>query len=145
MVQCINDIRNTEEAAWVSQYSQGLSFWPRPYAKGCIVAWVVVLRCFFFYYPTIYSCNYNARVFISWQDGSIATGILSTLNTPLSSLPVSSKLGLYCMTCNTIPIYTAWCDSIREYITSLIPSVSSSHVRMSDWVEKDYISHGTWK
>ena len=37
-------------------------------------------------------CNYNAIVFISCQEGSIATGILPAPNTPLSSLPVGSKI-----------------------------------------------------
>ena len=37
-------------------------------------------------------CNCNAIVFISSQEGSIATGILQTPNTPLSSLPVGSKM-----------------------------------------------------
>ena len=36
-------------------------------------------------------CSYNATVFIYWREGSIATGILQTPNTSLSSLPVGSK------------------------------------------------------
>ena len=36
-------------------------------------------------------CNYNAAVFISWQEGSVVTGILPTPNISLSSLPVGSE------------------------------------------------------
>ena len=36
-------------------------------------------------------CNYTAILFISCQEGSIATEIFPTPNTPLSSLPVGSK------------------------------------------------------
>ena len=39
-------------------------------------------------------CNYNAIFFVLLQEGSIATGILPTRNTPLSSLLVGSKLSL---------------------------------------------------
>ena len=49
---------------------------------------------FLIFTTQLYSClcNYNAIVFISLQEGSIATGILPTPNTPLSSLPVGSKV-----------------------------------------------------
>ena len=43
-------------------------------------------------YPCV--CNYNAIVLIFGQEGSIATGILLTPNTPLSPLPVGSKIRL---------------------------------------------------
>ena len=48
---------------------------------------------FLIFTTQLYSCfcNYNAIDFISCQEGSIATGVLPTSNTPLSSLPVGSK------------------------------------------------------
>ena len=61
--------------------------------KGCIVASVLPLWCFLFLLSTYFHVYaiYNALAFISSQEGSIATGILTTPNTPLSSLPVGSK------------------------------------------------------
>ena len=59
-----------------------------------------------------YVCNYHVIFFIYWQEGSIATGILPTPNTSLTSLPVGSKL------------------TIREYRnknTSLAPTIPSRH------------------
>ena len=41
-----------------------------------------------------YLCNYPVILFIYRQEGSIATGILPTPNTYLSSLPVGSKSGM---------------------------------------------------
>ena len=48
---------------------------------------------FLIFTTQLYSClsNYNVIFFISWQEGSIATGKLPTSNIPLSSLPVGSK------------------------------------------------------
>ena len=47
----------------------------------------IVLPLRFPIFPTqLHSClcNYNVIVFISWQEGSIITGILLATNTPLS-------------------------------------------------------------
>ena len=62
-------------------------------AMGCIVTWVLPLRCLLILLPNsmhVYAniIYYNAIVFISRQEGSIATVILPTHRTPLSSLPV---------------------------------------------------------
>ena len=57
---------------------------------------------FLIFTTQLYSClcNYNAIIFISLQEGSIATGILLTPNTSLSSLPVGIKIiFLYHDTC----------------------------------------------
>ena len=59
--------------------------WP----EYCLWVWCVS----YFYYPTILmSLHYNAIVFISLQEGNIATGILPSPHPSLSSLPVGSKV-----------------------------------------------------
>ena len=61
-------------------------------AKGCISSEVFLIFTTKLYTS---SCNYNAIIFTSRQGGSIATGILPTPNTPLSSLPVGSNTPPY--------------------------------------------------
>ena len=64
-------------------------------------------------------CNYNSIAFISWQDGSIATGILPTPNTSLSSLPVGSKCrfnGNENSNCK-ISIFSTWRSGACECVT----------------------------
>ena len=65
-------------------------------AKGVYYGLSIASKVFLIFTTQLYSClcNYNAKVFISCQEGSIATGILSTPNIPLSSLPVCSKWGV---------------------------------------------------
>ena len=71
----------------VPQYSPRL-LWPRGVLWTEYCLWGVS----YFYYPTLSSSlHYSAMVFISWWEGSIASGILPTPNTSLSSLPVGSK------------------------------------------------------
>ena len=65
-------------------------------AKGYIVAVILPLRCFFFLLPKyIYVYAIMMQYFNIWTRGSIATGILSTYNTSLASLPVGSQLRNY--------------------------------------------------
>ena len=93
------NIRNIGEAVWGPQYSPRLLYWPRPIGPWSVWwPWGVLWPKYwlwdvsYFYYPTTFMlCGCNAITFIFWQEGSIATGILPTPNTSLSSLPVGSK------------------------------------------------------
>ena len=87
------NIRNTEEAVWGPQYSPRLSYWPRPIGQSVYYGPSTASEVFLNFTTQLYAClcNDNVIVFISWQEGSIATGILPSHNTPLSSLPVDSK------------------------------------------------------
>ena len=86
------NIRNTEEAVWGSQYSSRLLYRPRPiwlhtvwWPRGVLWPEYCLWGVSYFYYPTILiSVHYNAMVFISWQEGSIAPKILPTPNASLS-------------------------------------------------------------
>ena len=94
------DIRKTEEAVWGSQYSPRPSYCPRPigprsvwWPRGVLWHKYCLWGVSYIYYPPLFMLyNCNAIVFIFWQEGSIATGILPTPNTSLSSLPAGSKV-----------------------------------------------------
>ena len=75
-------------------------------------------------------CNYNATFLTSKQEGSIATGILLTPNTPLSSLPVGSKTK----------------EHLLELIQWNIFTMSDNNCHLTVWVQshRDTVSLGKY-
>ena len=66
------NIRNTEEAVLRPQYFPCLLYWPmligHMMAKGCIVAWVLPLTCFFFLLPNYMYIRVYAIIIFSHID-----------------------------------------------------------------------------